>query len=556
MKFCEFLQILYKNKNSHITTQEDFVVQMFCSGGAKFSYSEGYGKNLLSGKKPLTDDIRSLVDDKYNFDLIGEFFYKNINKHRLPDLFEIFNIPKDIEQDLYVMSVACTFQFKHFMEEGNECECVVDVVYEHVLDKIVFGDKEEEANINAVLKAKEFIYNAITSLSSIRSMEPVLNNRNCFESFFSAIKSAHYAFIKNANYKGRQIYRAFCTGAYKKDRPQDKFLYEVAVQSYKPLNLIKQVKYIVYDNLTFKDSSSECTIDLFDCELEKRVEALKKVDPKGQREIFFTELIFFKFEDSQRNILEDYLYTLLKTVMAFDYFEAEFGTNEKIEKINKLIKEEKAKLDGLYIDYMTDGTFYPETDEIEYAPTIEPVFYDEKGRARLTGDDLTTLDRMPLFKDTTTIEQRLRIMMLFHAHMMREAGHFQEIMHEVYTFNEDGTFRLYYFPPTCKAKVYRKIRIISTRVKQDKTIGFMACCVMTYIDCDPDSEKYAKMLSKDREKLGKNCLMGYWFENGVMNCIGYNEEQILHGDLHKPNFGAETNIYNPIIYEIMTRTKK
>ena len=554
MKFCEFLQILYKNKNSHITTQEDFVVQMFCSGGAKFSYSEGYGKNLLSGKKPLTDDIRSLIDKKFNFDFLGEFFYKNINKNRLGDLFEVFNIPNDIDQVLYVMSVACVFQFKKFMETGNECDCIIDVCYENILDKIVFGDKVEEANVDAVLKAKEFIYNAITSLSKTRSMEPVINNRACFESFFSAIKSAHYTFIKNANYKGRQIYRAFCSGAYKKDRPQDKFLYEVATQANKPISLIKQVKYLVYDNLTFADSTSECTIDLYDCEYGKRVEALKKVDPKGQREVFFTELIYFKFEDSHRNIIEDYYYTLLKSMAGFDYFESQFGTNEKLKKINESIKKEKEKLDGLFIDYMTDGTFYPETDEIEYAPSIEPVLYDKNGKAHLTGDETAPLDRMPLFNGTKTIEDRLRIMMLFHAHTMREAGRFQEMMHEVYTFNEDGTFRLYLIPPTCKAKVYRKIRLIASRVKKDKTIGFMACCAMTYIDENVDEN--AKLLSRERAAIGKDCLMGYWFENGELCCIGYNEDQILKGDIKTPNFGAQTNLYNPIVYEIMTRTKK
>lgn len=556
MRFYNFLKIIYKNKNDLITKQEDFVKKMFCSGGAKYSYSEDYSKKILNGSKPLATNIRELVTEDYNYDLLCHFFEVNIDDLRLIDIFTAFKIKTDMQMNKIVLCMALCAQFRSYMQNGDDVELQVSETYEILLDKLRFGDKPN-INEDALFQSKMFIYNAVKSLKDLKAAEGVLNNKAPFEAFFSSIKSAHNSFINNARYDARQIYRAFCCGCYKPDNPKDSFLWEVSKQGNQQIDFVKQIKYIVYDNTTFHDQSPECTIDLFeDTEYNKIIDTLKSVDSKGKREIYFTEYIIFKLRGAKNNLLSDYMYILKKTLATFEYMEEHITPNVEIETIDKKIHEVFNNLNMEMMQYLTDGTFYPETGEIEYAPSIEPFLIGPDNEIIVPGEQLFPGPKGSsnvFIKPNESVEYNFKTMYLLAAQKMTRLGQIERMMFEIVTFNPDGKYRYYMFPATSKAKLYRKIRYIADRIRIEKTIGFFSIGVFVTSFQPIDAPE---KLSKEREQEGITTLCGYGYANGHDFSAILTDDDIKQNNIKNIKHDYETDDFVPMIYEIQKNEKK
>lgn len=546
MKFCDFIKILYENKNDNITTQEDFVVKMFNSTGVSFSYSEGYGKNLLSGKKPLSQDIRDLVGEDFDHDGLMDFFYNNEKETRLNDFFSKFNIATDVEKHFNVLCLCFVSQFILFMKNGNETKIEISSMYEIYLDEIS-GKHEKNTNINALLSSKRFIFNAIESLSNISPDKKLLKNESYFESFFSAIKSAHYSFTRNADFNARQIYRAFCKGAYDINRPKDKFLFEASTQSYETLDLIKKLNYAVYDNLISKDKFDSIEISVFNNEEEdkKKLEVLNKLVADDQDEAPFSEYISFQIKGNENNLLNDYYYILLKTIKTFEFLEEKLGTNDKISYLNNEINTKLKNLRLEFIQYTTDGTFYKKNNTLEYASSIDPLFGTNNDDLHFTGDELLKPKDSHL-KEFKKINEKMRYMFCFYSLLLKEGKmNSDSMMQEIYTINKNGTYRLYLIPTTCKAKLHRFVRKICSRIKKDETISFFTIGISIYRPVNSNITDYKDALcafSYENEKI-------YSLFSPIESIVKNKEQKISQGNYLNP-------IFLPLIAAIEANKKK
>lgn len=545
MKFCDFLKILYQNKNNNITTQDDYVVQMFNSTGVTFSYSEGYGKKLLSGKKPLSQDIRELVGENFNFDNLMSFFYNNEKETSLSDFFFKFNIANDIEKNFAILCLCFVSQFILFIKEGNEVNNIISNMYEIYLDEVL-GKNKPDNNKDALLISKGFIYNAIESLSSLSPDSSLLRCGSHFESFFSAIKSAHYSFTRNANFKARQIYRAFCKGAYDINQPKDKFLYNASIQSYESMKFIKKLNYIVYNDLISKDKFDTIEITIFDeSEEEKKIEILNKLISKEQNVAYFSEFISFQISGTDNNLLEDYYYILLKTIKTFEFLEDEIGTTESIQYLNKKISKIFNDLRLEFIHYISDGIYHKENNFIEYANSIEPLFGTDDENMHIAGDKLFKIDNS-FFNNLKNINEKMEYIFKLYSLLLKEGKmNSESMMLEIYTFNQNGTYRLYLIPATCKAKIYRFVRKICSRMINDETTSFFSIGISVYKS------------SNSKESVFKDALCAFAYENSNVYSLFLPIENIIKNDICEVSKGNYMNpIFTPIIALINAYKKK
>lgn len=517
MKFSKFLKILYKNKNDEPKCdQEEFVVKMFNSTGMVFSYSEGYGKNLLSGKKPLSKDIRDAVLEKWDGDGLCKFFFEIENPDRINDFFKAFDIADDIDKYFNVLCVSLTLQFYKYMDTGNDTGIDIPITYEHILDDVQ-GKTELDNNINALLETKKFINSALESISNVEDKHDLLKNSSLFESFFSSIKSAHYSFFKKVDYKMREIYRAFCKGCYSKDRPKDRFLYEVSKQTTDSIDLIKKINYISYSDMISEDKTESIELSIFEeNESEKRIEALNKLSTKTSDIIYFSEFISFQIKGSDDNLLYNYLYILLKTIKTFEYMTEEIGSNDKIEYMDKLIKDKYSKLNISMIQFINDGEYHNNSNHIEYANTIDPFFSLDDGTLELTGSHLMRPNEYR-FNNAKTIYNKMVEAFYINAFFMKNKESADGMMLEIYTFNPDDSYREYLVPPTCKAKIYRFVRNITRKMICEKSTSFFVIGISQMANIENTSEV-------------KDVLLGFCYEKNKCSSILLPFDEIKKGN--------------------------
>lgn len=546
MKFSEFLQNIYKCKNDKITKQEVFVLKLFKTCCSSFTYTEDYCKKLLNGNKPLSDDVRNLVSDNCDYRGLPSFFEENINNNRFQDILDAFDIEKDEKKDLSIFAEALSYQFENYIKYGeNQIPTSVKTIYETLIDQAGNG-KIKDANEKAVFLAKQYLYNAIASLVGLSANKDVLSNKGPFEAFFSNINSIFRTYEQNCNREGRILYKRIHETIVNNNDERDSYLKIITEIGSIPLELVKQVKYVVYDNYTFKDKVTETTIKLFEeFENKKKVEALKSISFYPVNEIYFTEFIEFVRENNSHNLLTDAIYMMSKAEAILNALEVNLPIYPLMDKINKEINSIAKKLDLNLIQYMSDGTYYPETEEIEYASTMEPRFEMRDGRTRLAGDLKMPISTIPMFKDLRTFDEYLNELFSWHCFLQTTIP--GDMMNELITINEDGTCRYYMFPPTCKAKVYREIRMISSRVIEDKTVGFITINQMlAYRGIDES----VKMTTKERQPTGQEILFGFGYYDGKGYSIAALMDDIRNKNMRILSSKFNVHIYNPIIDKI------
>lgn len=552
MKFSSFLQKIYKVKNNKITKQEDFVQQLFKTCSPTFTYTDDYCKKILSGRKPLSDDLRNFVLQDGNFNDIPIFFEEHINKKRFADLLDDFEVGEDGKKDLSIFAEALTYQFVNYIEYGEgKLTTSVKTIYEMLIDQYGNG-AIKDANEKALFSAYQQLYQAITSLASIRINKDILTLQAPFENFFNFIYKAFRSYDSKCNLQGKDIY------VYVKDKILDgkliidDYLKKISEPGALPIELIKQIHFTIYDNYKFEDKDLSLAIRLFEKNERRRIlETFKNSEFYPVNEIFFTQRITFSVEGHENNLLNDVLNI---TNRAFAIFKS-IGMNLKQDdpnllKITKEIDNAFKSLKSSTIQYVVDGVYFPKTGVVQYAPSIVPMLAMKDGSLIETGSIKINCSKHPLLSKEIPFSDKFKLVVGFQNEVWKTNNH-ENFMAELYTLNNDNTFRLYMIPVTSKARVYRLIREVSKHVYKDWMVGFVFTSVVVYNTYNSEESKknLIKMTSNGRERVGKDALVSYSYFNENRYGLSITEEDPISGK--KPNIDENfCSFLTPLIRHI------
>lgn len=545
MKFARFLQILCLNKADSVSRKEFFVIDLFKTTGYGFDYDESYAKKLANpgkGGKPLNDSIRSVYNKPFPIENMINYLKKSLNKNRLLDLYDCFEIDSVIKQDWSVLAEAIALQFVHYMEQGESPNSSVKSIYELLIDKYGNGSIPQ-ANEKALLAAKEALYSALSHIATLaKKPQSVLEYKGPFENYFADINKVFRVFESKCNIEGLKLFREIRDEILFADLEEqhnfdiNKYLTLITTPGSLPIDLEKHIFLVIYDNLAPIDKATEVTIDIYeDFEEEKIIEAIDKAKPHNYNEYHFTEYISFSLKGEERNLLDDALYILCRTKIILNILETKFDSIPEINKINEKINNLAESIQFTEIIFISDGMYYPKTKTRVVAPSIENYLCEKDGTRIAPGDTKDTdLSKNPIYKGLNVKDLEDTLWRFYwHQLFMWEYTNFSDLMCEVITINEDGSTRYYMFPVTCKAKVYRMIRKMFLRVIGDNTIGFVAQNIMVF---NKITEETMNMTSDQRSEIGETLLCCFGYMGGKHDTLMCNIEQAK-----KKEYTMETN---------------
>lgn len=551
LSFSTFLKNIYKAKNSNITTQEEFVKQLFTSCAKNISYTDDYYKKILSGRKPLSKDIRDFVLEKPNFENVIIFFENNLDEKRLPDLFESFFIAPDEKKDLSIFSEALTYQFHNYLKYNeDEIPAATQAIYSVLLDQYGNGSIPN-ANEKALFYAKQNLLNAIVSLNSISVVKNVLDLQMPFDNFFTSLYKAYRVYEENCNLEGKNVYNYIKEKISEETEEIHNYLRYISEPGAKPVELIKEIKHKIYNDNILKDDNFINTFGLFDeNEEEKLLKEFNKPEYSELIEVFFTQYVIFKLPNDTENLMNKALFFTEITFNIFDSIEKNVcEPYEPLAKINLELNKALKDLRNSSIQFILDGVYYPKENRVLYAPSSKIIMGNGNKILEPGQDKFILSNHFALKKINKYSPLELKFKYIFdYQHMIWKLEKYGLIASELYTFNRDGTYRLFLTIPTIKSRIYRLVRETMNLVIFDDIIGFSFTSVET-VNIIKDQETFNKLTSmttEERIQDGEDRLHSIFYtENKLLQRVISKEDSLLH-KLPKEETGYSA-MFKPLI---------
>jgi len=533
MKFSLFLQKIYNVKNTKITKQGDFVLQLFNICSSNFTYTEDYCKKILNGTKPLNDELRTFVLKESNFEEVSSFFEEHINENHFNDLLNAFEIPEDIKKDFSIFTEALANQFENYIKYGDDnLPTTAESIYEILIDQYGNGTIKN-ANEKALSSAKQYLYHAITSLSSIRVQEDILSLQEPFESFFSNIYKAFRVYESRCNLEGKRIYKYVLSKLNESDEPIDIFLKRTTEIGALPIDLIKEIHFTIYDNYKFKDKDLDLSIRIFEKDEHKRIlKAFKELEFYPVNEIFFTQRISFSITGQEGNMMDHALYICFQSLAIFESIELNIDAEySDLKNISNEINNSIPQLEMSTIQYVVDGTYFPEKDIVDYAPSVVMRLVMKDGTSKEGHQLKMEMANHPYLCEKAPMEANFKNLFRMFNEVWKLTGQ-DGMAIEFYTFNRDKTHRHHLVQPTSKARIYRLIREQTQLVYHDDIIGYMFMSIMSAYKPTNEVtiEAISKMTSSERIKYGHDILMGYGYFDGKTFNFQLSKEDSVNGN--------------------------
>lgn len=551
LSFSTFLKNIYKAKNSNITTQEEFVKQLFTSCAKNISYTDDYYKKILSGRKPLSKDIRDFVLEEPNFENVIIFFENNLDEKRLPDLFESFFIAPDEKKDLSIFSEALTYQFHNYLKYNeDEIPAATQAIYSVLLDQYGNGSIPN-ANEKALFYAKQNLLNAIVSLNSISVVKNVLDLQMPFDNFFTSLYKAYRVYEENCNLEGKNVYNYIKEKISEETEEIHNYLRYISEPGAKPVELIKEIKHKIYNDNILKDDNFINTFGLFDeNEEEKLLKEFNKPEYSELIEVFFTQYVIFKLPNDTENLMNKALFFTEITFNIFDSIEKNVcEPYEPLAKINLELNKALKDLRNSSIQFILDGVYYPKENRVLYAPSSKIIMGNGNKILEPGQDKFILSNHFALKKINKYSPLELKFKYIFdYQHMIWKLEKYGLIASELYTFNRDGTYRLFLTIPTIKSRIYRLVRETMNLVIFDDIIGFSFTSVET-VNIIKDQETFNKLTSmttEERIQDGEDRLHSIFYtENKLLQRVISKEDSLLH-KLPKEETGYSA-MFKPLI---------
>ena len=103
-----------------LRSQKAFIEAMTKAAGSQFYESESYFKQLFSGKKTLTDNLKAPLRGRDNLDSLTSFFEKNIADASVDKVIEALGVPETGMPDKHALAVALAVQFRAIIDADEE----------------------------------------------------------------------------------------------------------------------------------------------------------------------------------------------------------------------------------------------------------------------------------------------------------------------------------------------------------------------------------------------------------------------------------------------------
>ncbi len=519
---------LYKKEDISLTTVT-FVEGMMNAVGTEFDVSYELKKSLFNGLKPLSDKIRKELPKRPRVAKTRDYLLSVLNKKRVRELMNEFKIDKDEKEDMKILCESLAIQFINIIvHKDGEIPTEVRYIYPIVLDENGNG-RIKDANEIALHHALNYFRQAVEALGSIKPNSDLITLQRPFENFFDSIYKAFRVYNEKCNREGRDIIKS-CKKHFlgNGECPEaDKYLEKITEPGASPIELEKRLIYIIYDNYAFKDQVMQVSIKLNDkSERSKVIEQFKKLKFYPVNEICFTEMICFNEKGKKENLIDHVTNICYRTDLILNSIRLNI---KKDHPLLTSLDEEFQKAFNKFADskmqYLTDGTYYPETGEVIYAPTINPYFVMGDGKKFQTSDNLKDMSTLFMGKKVTgkefTIDEFpyfFSYNTLFRTFMWEMCG-YKDLMGELYLFTRDNKYRLFAVPVTCKARIYRLSREARIFVLKDDVVGFMYSSIMSTLKYKT-TEDYKKILqgttSDERIAMGEDTLINFGYYKGKL----------------------------------------
>ncbi len=537
MDFSNFLKAFIPYRNTNISLQEHFLIQLFEVSGEKFNYSEDYAKKICNGTKKITNDVKSQFTT-IKVENVKKFLIDNINKLRQYEIFDNFNINKSEKLDFECLMETIAVSFKRYiLAKKLTFNLDVNKIYEKIIDT-KYKTNEPDANEKTLVKAKQYFLNALLSLENITPTKDLIQLQAPFTSFFNNIIEIYNVLKNQCNRMGRFLINNRIIDLLSKSKND---LFNTLVkEDIDEFNLKKKIQLSIYDNVYNFSEYKVFEFDLYEDENTYKLTDNLNIN-YPLREIFFSEEIVFQINDLENNILEDIFYICNQTKLFLNELEKDFIILPAISKLNLLIDDAHYNSSSLEIKFYNDGHKDTVTNEIFYSENIDIFFKDDKGLQRKCGDDFIALSKL---YETTDVYTAFEIFCArqFNLYINSNGG---DLMVDFQLITEEKNVRWFYIPPASKSTIYRRLKQFKSMVKTDKIIGFFAQFIMVI-----NSEEHLNAPIEERIKTGKDAMICFGYYEGKQCTRLLRKSDILSNKIKISEEPIYLNAFDGLMNEI------
>lgn len=132
MKLGDLCGGVYSSRDKkRIGSQEEFITELFTAAGEKTYVSATYKKQLFSGRKPFTENLKAPMRGKENQQSLENFFMRCIADDKVADVLVNFGVPEKDQPNKKALSVALALQTKTLIDnDGEEADDVIISSYQ------------------------------------------------------------------------------------------------------------------------------------------------------------------------------------------------------------------------------------------------------------------------------------------------------------------------------------------------------------------------------------------------------------------------------------------
>ncbi|HOQ79094.1 MAG TPA: hypothetical protein PLW94_02580 [Candidatus Absconditabacterales bacterium] len=503
--FSKFLNSIYKFRNDTLTNRDRFIFDFFKAAGRKeplFLESDGILRKICNGSRRLSGSLTDYFPKNPNLLSEKEYVKSVLNSSRIKEIYVEFDIADDEKEDFDSLCQAIAMQFENFMKYEDAVNTTVKSLFEILIDSQGYAAMPN-ANENALYAAKHMFYTALQSINQMRQARTLLESRAPIENFLQNIYQCFRAFEIRCNRVGKITYRSVRNDFIRKSPKINDYLRLVSEPGSLPLPLKKLVRIIIYDQLNFSDQVIEKEFDLDnDYTIKDIRECFKQLNLKAY-EVGFSEKIFLRLDDHE-DLIPDLQSLISDVKKMLEQLESNFKKDPRISKINEGIRQLISEQTFFSLSFTIDGSYFPASNKIEYATSMDGFIGVNKEGMKKPGEDLFHLDRVETFRGST-FEETLKKFATWTSFVFSKGEHGPDhvMMTELIVINRDGSYRYYMYPPTCAAKTFRVAREVAELGRNEQILAVMSAITYSISAFYPEAIKKS---AKERQEIGEDML--------------------------------------------------